>query len=60
MHRNTAWFLTIVLLLFSAFFLGLPQIHYTVALMIAVILRYKDAPLNEPLFSIKPLPNTAD
>ena len=60
MHRNTAWLLTIILLLLSAFFLGLPQIHYTVALMIAVILRHKDMPLNEPLFSIRPLPSTAD
>ncbi len=50
MHRDTVWRLTIYFLLFGAFFLGLPQIHYTVAVMVAVILRHKDQPLNEPLF----------
>lgn len=52
-HYNTAWLLVSIGLLLSAFFLGLPQFHYTVALMIAVILRYKDEPLNEPLFRFK-------
>lgn len=60
MYRNMAWLLTIILLLLSAFFLGLPQIHYTVALMIAVILRHKDMPLNEPLFGPRLLPGATD
>ena len=44
------WSLVIAALLIFAFCLGLPQFHYAVALMIAVIVRHKDAPLNEPLF----------
>ena len=34
----------IYLLLLVTFFLGWPSFHYTVALMIAVIIRYKDEP----------------
>lgn len=52
MLRNKAWSLVIATLLVVAFCLGLPQFHYAVALMIAAILRYKDAPLNEPLFHL--------
>ena len=48
------WSLVIAALLIFAFCLGLPQFHYTVALMIAVIVRHKDAPLNEPLFHLTP------
>lgn len=59
-QRNTAWFLVVVGLLLSAFFLGLPQVHYTVALMIAVILRYKDVPLNAPLFPLSPAPSASE
>ena len=51
-HRYKAWSLVIAALLVLAFCLGLPQFHYAVALMIAVIARYKDAPLNKPLFRI--------
>ncbi len=51
-YRYKAWSLVIAALLMLAFCLGLPQFHYAVALMIAVIMRYKDAPLNEPLFRI--------
>ncbi len=50
MH-HTAWSLVIFGLLLLTFCLGLPQFHYTVAVMIAVILRYKDEPLGRPLFS---------
>lgn len=53
MLRNTAWSLTIFSLLLLTFCLGLPQFHYTVALMIALILRYKDEPVNQPLFRLK-------
>lgn len=59
-QRNTAWFLVVIGLLLSAFFLGLPQVHYTVALMIAVILRYRDLPLNEPLFRLSPAPAASE
>lgn len=56
MHHSTAhataWSLVIFGLLLLTFCLGLPQFHYTVALMIAVILRYKDEPLGRPLFSL--------
>ena len=41
---RVTWQLTIVSLFFVAFCLGFPQFHYTAALMIAAILRYKDAP----------------
>ena len=51
-YRYKAWALVIAGLLMLAFCLGLPQFHYAVALMIAVIVRYKDAPLNEPLFRL--------
>lgn len=55
MHHSTAhataWSLVISGLLLLAFCLGLPQFHYTVAVMIAVILRHKDKPLRKPLFN---------
>ena len=38
------WSLMIAALVVAAFCLGLPQFHYTTALMIAAILRYKDTP----------------
>ena len=38
------WFLVVVTLVLVALCLGFPQFHYTVALMIAAILRYKDTP----------------
>ena len=56
MHHNTVWLFVILTLLLVAFCLGLPQFHYTVALMIALILRYKDEPYNEPLFKVRSLP----
>ncbi len=52
MRHNTVWFFVILALLITAFCLGLPQFHYAVALMIALILRYKDEPYNEPLFKL--------
>ena len=55
MHHNTIWFFVVFALLITAFCLGLPQFHYAVALMIALILRYKDEPYNEPLFKLKRL-----
>ncbi len=42
--KQTTWWLVIASLLLLAFCLGLPQFHYTVALMIAAILRHKDEP----------------
>ncbi len=51
-HRYKAWLLVVAALLMLAFCLGMPQFHYAVALMIAVIARYKDAPLNKPLFRL--------
>lgn len=45
-----AWSLVVFGLLLLTFCLGLPQFHYAVAVMIAVILRYKDEPLGQPLF----------
>jgi hypothetical protein len=56
MWRNAAWSLTIFSLLLLTFCLGLPQFHYTVALMIALILRHKDVPADEPLFALGPNP----
>ena len=50
MRHNTVWLFVVLALLLTAFCLGLPQFHYAVALMIALILRYKDQPYNEPLF----------
>ncbi len=44
LSARVTWQLTIVSLFFVAFCLGFPQFHYTAALMIAAILRYKDAP----------------
>ena len=52
MLHNTAWALVVIGLLLLAFFLGLPQFHYTVALMIALIVRYKDEPYDKPLFKL--------
>ena len=40
---------TIYALLLLSFCLGIPQIHYSVALMIAVIIKFKDSP--EGLFT---------
>jgi len=40
--RSAAWQAVIVGLLLLAFCLGLPQFHYTVAVMIAAILKHKD------------------
>ena len=54
MH-NTVWFFVVLALLLTAFCLGLPQFHYAVALMIALIVRYKDQPYNEPLFKFRSL-----
>lgn len=42
--QSTFWWGVIVGVLLLTFCLGLPQFHYTAALMIAVILRYKDEP----------------
>jgi len=50
MYRNRVWSAVIIGLLVLTFCLGLPQFHYTVALMIAVILRHKDKPFDKPLF----------
>lgn len=50
MSSNVVWSFVIFGLLLTTFCLGLPQFHYTVAFMIALILRYKDEPYNEPLF----------
>lgn len=52
MRHRTVWSLVVCGLLLVTFCLGLPQFHYAVALMIAVIVRYKDEPLNEPLFRL--------
>ena len=43
---------TIYLLLLLTFCLGLPQFHYSVAIMIAILLKFKDRPegLLTPLF----------
>ncbi len=54
--NNVVWSSVIVGLLLTTFCLGLPQFHYTVALMIALIVRYKDEPYNEPLFRPSFLP----
>lgn len=51
MVRNTVWALVVVNLLLLTFFLGLPSFHYTVALMISLIVRYRDTPLDKPLFA---------
>lgn len=50
MNSNVVWSFVIIGLLLTTFCLGLPQFHYTVALMIALIVRYKDEPHDEPLF----------
>ena len=50
--HNVVWSVVISGLLATTFCLGLPQFHYTVALMIALIVRYKDEPYNEPLFRV--------
>ena len=41
---RAAWPLAILMLLLTTFCLGFPQFHYTAALMVAAILRYKDTP----------------
>ena len=56
MRHKTARSLVVCGLLLLTFCLGLPQFHYAVALMVAVIVRYSDRPLNEPLFGYGPLP----
>jgi hypothetical protein len=56
MRHRRAWSLVVCGLLLLTFCLGLPQFHYAVALMISVIVRYSDRPLNEPLFRYGPLP----
>lgn len=43
-RQRTFWWGVIVGVVLLTFCLGLPQFHYTAALMIAVILRYKDEP----------------
>lgn len=55
MRHKAGWALVVCGLLLLTFCLGLPQFHYAVALMIAVIVRHRDRPLNEPLFQIGPL-----
>lgn len=52
MKRNVVWSSVISGLLVTTFCLGLPQFHYTVAIMIALIVRYKDEPYNEPLVKL--------
>lgn len=42
--QEASWWLIIVGLLLLTFCLGLPQLHYTAALMIAAILRHKGDP----------------
>jgi hypothetical protein len=42
--QRAFWWGVIVGVLLFAFCLGLPQFHYAAALMVAVILRYKDEP----------------
>lgn len=54
--NNVVWSFVIFGLLLTTVCLGLPQFHYTVALMIALIVRYKDEPYNEPLFKPSFLP----
>ncbi len=44
LSARLTWQLAIVSLLLIAFCLGFPQFHYTAALMVAAILRYKDTP----------------
>lgn len=44
LSARVTWQLIIAALVLVAFCLGFPQFHYTAALMIAAILRYKDAP----------------
>ncbi len=46
--QGASWWLIIVGLLLLTFCLGLPQLHYTAALMIAAIMRHKDNP-NVPI-----------
>jgi hypothetical protein len=53
--RNTVWTLVVVSLLLLTFFLGLPSFHYSVALMISLIVRYRDIPLDKPLFAPAPV-----
>lgn len=46
LSERVVWQVAIVSLVLFAFCLGFPQFHYTAALMIAAILRYKDTPGN--------------
>jgi hypothetical protein len=50
MRHRAVWSPVICGLLLVTFCLGLPQVHYAVALMIAVIARHSDKALDEPLF----------
>ena len=42
LSTQVTWHLTIALLFCAAFCLGFPQFHYTAAIMIAAVIRYKD------------------
>ncbi len=44
LSARLAWQFAVVLILLTTFCLGFPQFHYTAALMVAAILRYKDTP----------------
>ena len=44
LSARLTWQIAIAFVLFTTFCLGFPQFHYTAALMIAAILRYKDTP----------------
>ncbi len=52
MRQKAAWSLLVCGLILLTFCLGLPQFHYAVALMVAVIVRYRGKPFNEPLFRL--------
>ena len=57
---HTSLRLTIYSLIALSFFLGLPQFHYAAALMVGLIIRYKDHPAG--LFTTVeiPLPRFGD
>jgi hypothetical protein len=44
MNSRTVLRLTIYGLILLTFYLGLPQLHYSVAIMIALLIRHKDNP----------------
>ena len=44
LSERFTWQFAIVLIVSATFCLGFPQFHYTAALMVAAILRYKDTP----------------